>query len=644
MSAKKTQNQLQRRTFIQLTTSGSIAGVATGGMFPSKAKAQNEFASSDLLQHSNLVSREKLETDVCIIGGGMSGVCAALAAARNGSKVILVQDRSVLGGNSSSEIRMHIVGADIHGNRNDTDSRESGIIEELRLEEAVWNQQRCANMWDVILYDWCMKEPNITLMLNSDCFGVEMKKNRIESALVVRHSTEDVFHIYADIFVDCSGDGRLGAEAGADFYMGCEPKSMYGESMAPEEHSDDVLGSSILFTTRKYDRPMPFKAPSFIRKFKDCSELPHRGHGSWEYGFWWVEWGGELDTIKDNERIREELIAVALGVWDHIKNSGHHPQSENWALEWVGAIPGKRESRRFTGDHVLREQDVKAGETFDDGVAYGGWSIDLHPPKGVYSPDPPATQVPVPLYNIPYRSLFSRNVSNLLFAGRNISASHVAFGSTRVMATCSVIGQAAGTAAALCIKHKCKPRELSKEATKELQQTLLKDDAYIIDVTNSDPYDLARSANVRASSEMFGWQARNVINGLHRGVYRNSNRWMSDPGQELPQWIELQFGETQRIREIHIVFDTGLDRQLTLSQSDHHTGTMVRGPQPECVKDYTIEIKHGESKKEVVNEQGNYYRKRVHTIEPSSADAIRLNVNATNGDKAASVFEIRVYT
>jgi len=230
-----------------------------------------------------------------------------------------------------------------------------------------------------------------------------------------------------------------------------------------------------------------------------------------------------------------------------------------------------------------------------------------------------------------------------MFAGRNISASHVAFGSTRVMATCSVMGQAAGTAAALCVQHKCFPDELRKEGIKELQQTLLKDDAYIIDVRNLDPYDLARNAKVTASSEMHAWNAVNVINGVARGVYGHSNRWMSDPRQEMPQWLELRFDSPNRIREVHITFDSGLNRQLTLTQSDHHTENMIRGAQPETVKDYTIDVLHGESSQSVVEEAGNYYRKRIHTFTPKTADGIRLNVFSTNGSKSASVFEVRVY-
>ncbi len=596
------------------------------------------------LGSSRVVTANTLDADVVVVGGGMAGVCAAIAAARNGVSVALVQDRPVLGGNSSSEIRMHIVGANCHGRRIDTDSRESGILEELRLEDAVRNPQRSFSMWDLLLYEWVRREPNITLLLNTSCIGVTMEReNRIGAVIALRNTTEDLLTIRGKVFIDCSGDSRLGVEAGAEFRKGREGREEFGESLAPAKPDNKTLGSSILFIARKYDRPMPFKPPEWIRKFPRCEDLPHRAHKSWEYGYWWVEWGGELDTIKDNERIRDELLAIALGVWDHIKNSGFHPESENWALEWIGFLPGKRESRRFVGDYILNQHDLQRGEVFEDGVAFGGWPIDLHPPEGIDTKEPPARQVHIPLYNIPFRCLYSRNIVNLLFAGRNISATHVAFGSTRVMGTCSVMGQAAGTAAALCVQHNCTPRELGKEAIKELQQLLLKQDAYIIGVTNSDPYDLARTAEVRVSSEVRGYEAVNVINGVSRGVYERKNRWASDPTQPLPQWLELRFRETKRVREIHLTFDTGLNRELTLSAADAVNRRIVIGPQPETVRDYEVQALYGDSTRTVVKVEGNYQRKRVHQFEPQLATGIRVIIHATNGDKSARIFEVRAY-
>ncbi|MCS3918087.1 hypothetical protein M2350_000484 [Candidatus Fervidibacter sacchari] len=608
------------------------------------ADASGGVHAMELTLPSRLLTRKELEADVVVVGGGMAGVCAAIAAARNGASVVLIQDRPVLGGNSSSEIRMHIVGADCSGGRKDTDARETGILEELRLECAVRNPQRSASMWDLLLYEWVRRETNITLLLNTSCVGVQMaSENSIGAVIALRNSTEDLFTVRGKIFIDCSGNGRLGAEAGADFRIGREGRDEFGESLAPPEPDNKTMGSSILFITRKYDRPMPFKPPDWIRKFPRCEDLPYRHHRTWEYGYWWVEWGGHLNIVKENERIRDELLAIALGVWDHIKNSGLHPESENWALEWIGFVPCTRGSRRFLGDYILTQHDLQRGEIFEDGVAFGGWPIDLHPPEGIDTKEPPNIAVGVPLYNIPFRCLYSRNITNLLFAGRNISATHVAYASTRVMGTCSVMGQAVGTAAALCVRYNCTPRELGKEAIKELQQLLLKQDAYIIGVTNSDPYDIARTAEVRASSEVRGWEAVNVINGVHRGVYERKNRWASDPTQPMPQWLELHFREPKRIREVHLTFDTGLNRALTLTHEDGFHRRMVWGPQPETVRDYELQVLYGDSAKTVVKVEGNYQRKRVHQFEPQLATGIRLIVHATNGDKSARVFEVRVY-
>lgn len=631
---------MTRREWFQAAAFGPL-GFPLVNEFELEAEEKGETIS---LGESRVVRAKILDVDVVVVGGGMAGVCTAIAAARNGVSVALVQDRPVLGGNSSSEIRMHIVGADCHGSRNDTDSRESGILEELRLEDSVRNPQRSFSLWDLLLYEWIRREPNITLLLNTQCIGVKMAaENRIGAILALRNATEDVLTILGKVFVDCSGDGRLGAEAGAEFRKGREGREEFGESLAPPEPDEKTMGSSILFIARKHDRPMPFKPPDWIRKFPRCEDLPHRAHTSWEYGYWWIEWGGALDTIKDNERIRDELLAIALGVWDHIKNSGFHPESENWALEWIGFLPGKRESRRFVGDYILTQHDLQRGEVFEDGVAFGGWPIDLHPPEGIDAKEPPNRSVSVPLYNIPFRCLYSRNIANLLFAGRNISATHVAFGSTRVMGTCSVMGQAAGTAAALCIRHRCTPRELGREAIEELQQLLLKQDAYIIGVSNSDPYDIARTAEVRASSEVRGYEATNVINGVSRSVYECKNQWASDPTQPLPQWLELHFREPKRLREIHLTFDTGLNRELTLSAVDSVNRRIIVGPQPETVRDYEVQVLYGDGAKTVVKVEGNYQRKRVHQFEPQLATGIRLIVHATNGDKSARIFEVRVY-
>jgi hypothetical protein len=588
-----------------------------------------------------------LEADFVVVGGGMAGTCAALAAARNGAKVVLVQDRSVLGGNASSEVKMHIVGADCHGFR--PGLRESGLIEELRLEDSVRNAHRSYSQWDLLLYEKVKAEPNITLLLDTDCTGCEVdpQNHAIRSVRALRNSTEDLFEISAAFFADCSGDSRLGFEAGADYRHGRESQAEYGESLAPVTADAQTLGSSILITGRKHDKPQPFRAPNWIRKFtKD--DLKHRPIHSFEYGYWWFEWGGQHDTIRDNEMIRHELLRIALGIWDYVKNSGNHPEAANWALDWVGSIPGKRESRRLLGPHVLTQDDVLSGRLFPDAVAYGGWAIDLHPPSGVDAKDePPFTPTHAEAaYTIPLRCLHSRNVPNLLFAGRNISASHVAFASTRVMATCSVMGQAIGTTAALAVAKKVPLAELASGAgLRELQQRLLRDDAFIPALRNEDPGDLARGARVTVSSEQKDFEGERLLDGVGRDLIGKFGKWADQQphhwrSEGLPAWIEVMLPAPATIREIHLTFDTGLARELMLTPSDHITNKMIRGPQPETVRAYRVHV----GGIVVADETDNYLRKRVHRLAtPVTTDGVRVEIFATHGVPDAHLFEIRLY-
>ena len=451
-----------------------------------------------------MIETHEMDCDILVAGGGAAGVPCALAAARSGAKVVLCQDRPVLGGNASSEVRMHIVGANgtgsfDRGEELQTEAREGGIIEEIRLENCVRNPQRSASMFDLILYEKCRAEPNLTLLLNTAVTGVEKEGDQISHAIAERQSTEDRFRIDAKIFIDCTGDGRLGFEAGAPFMEGRESREQFGETLAQPESDNQRLGSTILLQARKHDRTMPFTAPTWAREFsKNDLKLrlyatPGEEEPTHEYGYWWAEWGGTLDTIKDNERIRDELLAIALGIWDHVKNSGNDSSADNWALDWIGFLPGKRESRRFIGQHVLTESDIMNSRPFPDAIAYGGWSIDLHPPEGVDATDQePCEQHPVSyLYDIPLRCCISRDVPNLMFAGRNLSATHVAFASTRVMATCAVVGQGVGTAAAISIREKISPSELANDPA-GIQQQLLRDDCYLIGVSNDAPADLDR--------------------------------------------------------------------------------------------------------------------------------------------------------
>lgn len=627
-------------------------GQTAGGAELTREEIRREFAriapatdrrASPVEANMTLV---ELDCDVLVAGGGMAGVCAAVAAARHGAKVVLVQDRSRLGGNASSEVKMHVVGADHSGGR--PGWRDSGLVNEFRLDDAVNNPQRCWEMWDLLLYDKVVSEPNITLLLDSVLFAVDTAEGRIQAAHVRCDKTEHLYRVRAAIYLDSTGDSRLGLEAGAEMRYGREARSEFGEPLAPETPDQQTLGSSILFTSREHDRPMPFVPPKWARKVSK-EHLIKRSIRAWEYGYWWIEWGGELNTIYDNERIRFELLSIVMGVWDYIKNSGDHPESANWALDWVGMLPGKRESRRLVGDYMLTQFDLMGtSEGFDDAVCIGGWPMDDHPPGGFDRPDlPPCVQIKTPIYNIPLRSLYSRNVGNLMMAGRNISASHVAFTSTRVMATCAVMGQAAGTAAALCARYGLLPRGLyqDKQRLSELQQALLRDDQTIANLRGADALDVGREARVAASGQAEGCPADSVLDGITRDIPGEANhRWSAELGAE-GAWLELAWDEPRSIRHVQITFDTGFQRPLTLTSDDRYNGRMVRGPQPETVRDYVLEYRAQADAafKPLLAVEGNYQRLARHDFEPVRMQALRLRITGTHGDKLARVFEVRCY-
>ena len=583
-----------------------------------------------------------MQADVVVAGGGLAGVCAAIAAARNGASVVLIQDRSRLGGNSSSEIRMHVCGA----NHSEALARwrETGLIEELKLTEAATNPQRSFHIWDLILYDKVVSEPNVTLLLDTSVVEAHLDSDRIATVKAVCPSVEERYKIEAAFFVDCTGDGALAAAAGARSARGREGRDVFGEPLAPEQGDAKTMGSSLLYFARQHERPMPFTPPVWARKFTEA-DFQHRPIRSWEYGYWWIEWGGELDTIADNRRIRHELLRILLGVWDYIKNSGHHPESANWALDFVGMIPGKRESRRIVGEHVLVQGELQRSELFADRVAYGGWPMDDHPPGGMDAKHlPPCRQAPFERpYSIPLRSLYSIDRPNLFMAGRNISVSHVALSSTRVMATCVTMGQAVGTAAAYCARQECLPRDVAAnpERMRQLQQILLKDDQAMLWIRNEDEADLARRAKVTCSTETPDGLAASVIDGWNRDIGDGTTHQWRAPMTSGEPWLQLSWDPAQRIANVQLTFDSGLHRPLFLSGEDAAYLPQTRGPQPEIVADYTVEALVDDAWITVVHRMGNILRFVRHRFEPISAGAIRIRVLRTHGDPLARLFEVR---
>ena len=309
------------------------------------------------------------KTDLCVIGGGLSGLCCAIAAARHGIKVVLVHDRSVLGGNASSEIRMHICGAKGENNR------ETGIIEEIILENFYRNPGLKYTLWDSILYEKAMAEENLTLLLNSSCLDAEMDGNRIEK-IKAWQSNAETFHIVeAKYFADCSGDSILSTLTGAKFMYGREAKSEFNERIPPDVADKKTMGMSCLIQIRETDHKVEFIPPEWAYVYETDADLPYKDHTKGD-NFWWIEVGGEWDCIHDTDRCRDELLKIAYGVWDHMKNKGDH-DVDNWELEWIGFLPGKRESRRYVGKYIVNQNDVEAEGRFDPSPisisSFSGW-------------------------------------------------------------------------------------------------------------------------------------------------------------------------------------------------------------------------------------------------------------------------------
>jgi hypothetical protein len=443
--------------------------------------------------------------DLVVIGGGIAGTCCAITAAREGLKVILVHDRPVLGGNASSEVRLWILGATSHMGNNNRWAREGGLIDEILLDNLYKNPESNSLIFDTILLDKVLAESNIKLLLNTAVFEVSKKENSISSVKAFCSQNSTLYHIEGAYFCDASGDGIVAFQAGAAFRMGAEAKEEFQEKFAPTAEYGELLGHSIYFYSKDIGKPVKYIAPDFA--LKDITKIPRfksfnaKDFGPW---LWWIEYGGRLDTIHDSEEIKWELWKIVYGVWDYIKNSGEFPEAENLTLEWVGHIPGKRESRRFEGDYMLIQQDIIEQREHYDAVSFGGWSIDLHPADGIFSEKPGCNQWHSKgIYQIPYRSLYSKNVDNLFLAGRIISASHVAFGSTRVMATCANSAQAVGMAAKFCFEKGLKPSELSnKEQIKQLQERLIYNGQYIPNVVVKDRENLMDQAKLTASSQL----------------------------------------------------------------------------------------------------------------------------------------------
>jgi len=481
------------------------------------------------------------EFDVVVVGAGAAGSCAALAAARHGAKTALIDDRPVPGGNASRELGVPISGASCcHPN-----ARESGIIEELAGIKQRYGFPKMSGP----IQRAVDAEPSLSMFLNTRVVGVEMADDdTIAVAKGVDTLTGEHSLFRGKVFIDCTGDGWVGFYAGAQYRFGREARSEFDESLAPEAPdaitmSGCIMGQCVGYRAEDMGQPVKYTPPPWAPKF-DSPEKFGRNPANFRSGQWWLEHPGAINDIQDAEHARDELIRITFGYWDYIKNVWpEREKAATYRLSFVPINEAKRETRRLVGDYMLNQNDVQDARVFDDRISYGGWPLDVHHPEGIYSGSegPFDFDAHVPIYTIPYRILYSSNIDNLLMAGRDVSVTHVALGTVRVQGTLATLGQASGTAAAMCVRYGITPRGVYEDHITELQQTLLRDGLHIPELRNQDPDDLARRATVTASSEMryeeFG---RDQVQPKDTHELLTSRATMMPRGEEeRVGWVEL---------------------------------------------------------------------------------------------------------
>lgn len=404
--------------------------------------------------------------DLVVVGGGIAGTSAAISAARLGLKVALIQDRPVLGGNNSSEVRVHL------GGRINLDPypRLGDVVKEIGPAKG-GNAQPAEYYEDDKKLAAVKAEPNISLFLNYRAFAVEKKGSEISKVIVRQVETAEELIFSAPLFADCTGDGTIGFLAGADFAMGRESKAEFGETTAPEKADKMTMGSSVQWYALDGQEDHDFP------EFRYGVEFNEKNAQKVKMGEWTWETGMNLDQINDLERIRDYGLLVVYSNWSFLKNfSTVKNEYRKRRLDWVAYVAGKRESRRLLGDFILKEQDLTNDVIYPDASVPTSWTIDLHYPDPKNTEHFPgkefksiAKHIPIHPYPVPYRCFYSRNIGNLFMAGRNISVTHAALGTVRVMRTTGMMGEVVGMAAYVAVKNGTNPRGVYQNYLDELK-------------------------------------------------------------------------------------------------------------------------------------------------------------------------------
>lgn len=435
--------------------------------------------------------------DLVVVGGGIAGCCTAISAARLGCKVALVHNRPILGGNNSSEVRVGLSGRifqqpypklgklmdelggvgfwnKVEALENPETERSKHIMEVLLKspEKTIHNAGPASNYEDGRKLSLIQNEKNITLFLNTQVIKSEKDASRILSVTGRNIFTGKDIILNGSLFADCTGDANLGYLAGADFRMGRESKTETGEKDAPESSDRMTMGMSVQWYSTEVDSICTFPDCPWAINFDETTFVnTERGDWQWEAGL-------NNDQITETEYIRDHALRAVYGNWSYIKN--HSSQKDKFSkrkLEWVAFIGGKRESRRLLGDYILKEDDLLNCVNYDDATFTTTWEIDLHYPKVTpgLGEDPFLADNVAPQIKpctVPYRCLYSRNIDNLFMAGRDISATHIALGSIRVMRTGGMMGEVVGMAASICKNKSVAPRDVYKYYFPELKSLM----------------------------------------------------------------------------------------------------------------------------------------------------------------------------
>ncbi|MDR0870272.1 MAG: FAD-dependent oxidoreductase [Planctomycetaceae bacterium] len=572
-------------------------------------------------EHSQL-SIVNSQFDVVVAGGGIAGICAAVSAARSGLTVALIQDRPVLGGNNSSEVRVWLQGA-----RNVQPLSSIGnVVAELEQETAAhYGPTNTAEIYEDEKKTALVKaEKNITLFLEHRVNNVVKNENKITAVFAEQTKTGKSYQFNGSYFVDATGDGCLAYLAGADTEMTVD---------------DGHMGRCNLWNVVDTGKPAAFPCCPWAVDLSQKDFPGRKNKNPLQLGGWYWESGFYLDPFEKSEYIRDLNFRAAYGAWDALKNTDK--VFENYKMNWLAHIAGKRESRRIMGDVVLSKQDVIQNESFEDAAVPTGWPIDLHLPEPRYEKSFEGkgdefisiahyTKFQGPFW-IPYRCLYSRNVGNLFMAGRDISVSHDALGTTRVMRTGGCMGEVVGLAASLCKQRNCSPRDVYAKHLPEFKELLKKGVPHSPEFLQRNPLaaELVPSKNNIANKAVLAVSSNPetaaFLNDGRMDLNVNESRWISEEAGK--HEIVLQWKEPVNVNTLRIV-----------------SGYTMSGKTIAPVSDFVLQKKENGQWVDILRSDvaGNTkidYRKEFPS---TAADSLRLLITGTRGG-IARIWEVEVF-